>query len=108
MSTLKAAGVEERPGIVCMSPQSATSQPAPVYARTARTGTVKPVGALSSSGSCDSERWVFAMQIGTVPRPCASKRWMSFSAAWSRKMPSAPYARLAMASILSAIGASSG
>src|SRR5436309_581615 len=30
MSTLKAAGVALRPGIVCMSPQSATSQPAPV------------------------------------------------------------------------------
>ena len=30
MSTLKAAGVAESPGIVCMSPQSATSQPAPV------------------------------------------------------------------------------
>ena len=30
MSTLNAAGVAERPGIVCMSPQRATSQPAPV------------------------------------------------------------------------------
>ena len=81
MSTLKAAGVAESPGIVCMSPQSATSQPAPVYARTARTGTVKPVGALRSVGSCESERCVFAMQIGTLPRPCSVKRLMSFSAA---------------------------
>ena len=30
MSTLNAAGLALRPGIVCMSPQSATSQPAPV------------------------------------------------------------------------------
>ena len=30
MSTLIAAGVLPRPGIVCMSPQSATIQPAPV------------------------------------------------------------------------------
>ena len=29
-----------------------------------RTVTVKPVGALASDGSCDSERCVFAMQMG--------------------------------------------
>ena len=46
MSTLTAAGVLPSPGIVCMSPHSATSQPAPVYARRSRTVTVKPVGAL--------------------------------------------------------------
>ena len=69
MSTLTAAGVAPRPGIVCMSPQSATIQPAPVYARRSRTVTVKPVGALVSATSSDSDRWVLAMQIGSLSSP---------------------------------------
>ena len=46
MSTLNAAGDLPSPGIVCMSPHSATSQPAPVYGRMSRTVTVNPARAL--------------------------------------------------------------
>ena len=35
--------------------------------------TVKPVGALRSAASWERERCVFAMQIGSRPRPAASK-----------------------------------
>ena len=37
-----------------------------------RTVTVKPVGAFASVGSCESERCVFAMQIGSLSKPTRS------------------------------------
>ena len=52
-----------------MSPQRATIHPAPVYGRRSRTVTVNPVGAFRSAASCESERCVFAMQIGSLPSP---------------------------------------
>ena len=64
-----AADFAGRPGIVCMSPHTATIQPAPVYGRSSRTGSVKPVGASISAGSCESERCVFAMHTGSRPSP---------------------------------------
>ena len=36
-----------------------------------RTVTVKPIGAFSKLGSCESERCVFAMQIGSLSKPFA-------------------------------------
>ena len=56
MSTLKAAGLVPRPGIVCIVPHSATSQPAPVYARTSRTVSSNPVGAFVSSDAGFTEQ----------------------------------------------------
>ncbi len=65
--------------MVCMSPHIATIHPAPVYGRSSRTGSVKPVGALISAGSWESDMCVLAMQIGVRPRPAASSR-----SAWAR------------------------
>ena len=90
MSTPMKAGVLPRPGIRCMSPQSATTKPAPALGTRLRTGSRKPVGRLSSVGSCDSDRWVFAMQTGSVPNPSASIRARSFSACGRKSTPSAP------------------
>ena len=90
MSIAKAAGAFPRPGIVCMSPQSATIHPAPVYGRRSRTVTVNPVGAFSSVASWESERCVFAMQIGRSPSPDASNAAALSFAVFSRKTPSAP------------------
>ena len=73
-------GVLPRPGMRCMSPQSTTTNPAPALGTTPRTGSRKPVGRFSMSGSWLSERWVFAMQTGTWPKPSSSMRAMSFSA----------------------------
>ena len=73
-----------------MSPQSATIHPAPLYARRSRIVTVKPVGAFVSEASCESERCVFAMQIGSRSSPVALN-WVILSrAVFKRKMPSAP------------------
>jgi hypothetical protein len=38
-----------------------------------RTVTVKPVGAFRSKGSCERERWVFAMQMGSLSYPFSVK-----------------------------------
>ena len=46
-----ALGTLGRPGIVMISPQIATTNPAPALRRTSRTGTEKPVGAPRRSGS---------------------------------------------------------
>ena len=43
-------GVLPSPGIWVISPHSGTSQPAPVYARMSRTGSVNPSGEFSSDG----------------------------------------------------------
>ncbi len=91
-----------------MSPQSATIQPAPVYGRRSRTVTVKPVGAFFRAGSWESERCVFAMQIGSRPRPARSKAAAFSLAAGSSWTSSPPYTFCTMARIFRSIGASSG
>jgi len=69
-----------------------------------RTGTLNPVGAFSSFGSCDSERCVFAMQIGRRSSPSRVNSSTFARAAGSR---SAPYAFTAIASIFSGMLCSS-
>ena len=90
MSIAKAAGVFPRPGIVIMSPQSATIQPAPVYGRRSRTVTVNPVGAFLSAGSCESERCVFAMQMGRRASSESAQSAAFFFAGGRSSTPSAP------------------
>ena len=58
--------------MVRISPQIGVTNPAPVEARTSRTGSVHPVGAPLIDGSAVIERWVFAMQTGSLPRPAGS------------------------------------
>ena len=53
--------------MVMMSPQIATTKPAPAESRTSRTGTTWPVGAPRSAGSVEKEYWVLAMQTGRWP-----------------------------------------
>ena len=60
-----AAGVRGRPGIVMISPHTATTKPAPADSRTSRTGRVKPVGAPITVGSAVKLNWVLAMHTGT-------------------------------------------
>lgn len=62
-----AAGVRGNPGIVIISPQIATTNPAPAANRTSRMGTICPVGAPSAAGSVEKLYWVFAMQTGKWP-----------------------------------------
>ena len=59
-------------------------------AELSRTVTVKPVGALVNAGSCESERWVFAMQIGRSSSPSLVNSSILARAAGRRKIPSAP------------------
>jgi hypothetical protein len=51
---------------------------------------VKPVGALRSEGSCESERCVFAMQIGSLSKPFSVKVLIFSCAAGRKTTPSAP------------------
>ena len=62
-----AAGRDGRPGIVMISPQITTTNPAPADRRTSRIGTECPVGAPRRLGSVENEYWVLAMQIGRSP-----------------------------------------
>ena len=73
-----------------------------------RTGTVNPVGAFFSFGSCESDRCVFAMQIGKLSSPSLVNCSTFLRAAGSTLIPSAPYTRVAIAAIFSGIVASSG
>src|SRR5579862_3018352 len=59
-----AAGMRGRPGMVMMSPHSATTKPAPADRRTSRTGRLNPEGAPFRSGSAEKLYWVLAMQTG--------------------------------------------
>ena len=67
-----AAGTRGRPGIVMMSPQIATTKPAPADSRTSRTGRMWPVGAPITVGSEVKLYCVLAMQTGTLPKPASS------------------------------------
>ena len=62
-----AAGTRGRPGMVMMSPQIATTKPAPAESRTSRTGTMWPVGAPRRVGSAEKEYYVLATQTGRWP-----------------------------------------
>ena len=55
-------GVLGRPGMVMISPQMATTKPAPAESLTSRTGTTWPVGAPRRLGSVENEYCVLAMQ----------------------------------------------
>ncbi len=61
------AGTRGRPGMVMISPQIATTKPAPAESRTSRTPTMWPSGAPIRVGSVEKEYWVLAMQIGRWP-----------------------------------------
>ena len=66
-SMLSAAGTFGRPGMVMISPVSATTKPAPADTFTLRTVTVKPSGRPSLDASSEREYWVLAMQTGRPP-----------------------------------------
>src|SRR5437763_8326529 len=76
-----AAGVFESPGMVMMSPASATTNPAPAEGRMSRTCSVQPVGAPSFVGSSLKEYCVLAIQTCVSPRPRAGSWSMARSAA---------------------------
>ena len=90
MSIENAAGDLPSPGMVIMSPQRATIQPAPVYGRRSRIGTVNPVGAFFRAGSCESERCVFAIQTGRRASSESAHSAAFFFAGGSSSTPSAP------------------
>ena len=79
-SIRSAAGDFGSPGMVMMSPVSATMKPAPAETLSFRTVRVKPSGAPSFAGSSENEYCVFAMQTGREPKPSASSWRSSFSA----------------------------
>ena len=66
-STPSALGLRGRPGMVAMSPASATRKPAPAEILTSLMVILKPRGRLSSVGSSDRERWVLATHTGSLP-----------------------------------------
>src|SRR4030042_1464825 len=83
-STFSADGTVGSPGMVMISPQYTTTNPAPALRETSVTISVKPRGLPSASSSSDSEYWVLAMQTGSVqtPRPPAPRH---------RSRPRAPF-----------------
>src|SRR3989449_863487 len=99
-----AAGVFDSPGMVMMSPASATTNPAPAEGRMSRTWSVNPLGAPSFAGSSEKEYCVFAMQTGVSPRPMAGNCSSARSAGGVNATPPAPYISFAMVSIFSRIG----
>ena len=60
-------GTRGKPGIVMISPQIATTKPAPADRRTSRTGTEWPSGAPRRVGSVVKLYWVLAMHTGKCP-----------------------------------------
>ena len=84
------AGCLESPGMVMMSPASATMKPAPLERVTSLTRRRKPSGAPSFLGSSDSDYCVFAMQMGRLARPSFSMRRIDVLAAGSKSTPCAP------------------
>ena len=65
-SIVSAAGFLGRPGIVMMSPQIATTKPAPAKRRVLSTCSVNPDGRPPFFGSSEKEYGVLAMTIGQV------------------------------------------
>ena len=90
-SIAKAAGDFPRPGIVCMSPQSATIHPAPVYGRRSRTVTVEDSGRCVQQGRVVGEREVRLRHADRrLPSPAASSDAALSFAVLSMKTSSAP------------------
>ena len=73
-SIRSAAGDLGSPGIVMISPVSATTKPAPAETFRFRTVTVNPSGAPSRAGSSEKEYCVFAVQTGSLSNPRAVRR----------------------------------
>ena len=67
-----AAGFFGSPGMVRISPVSATTNPAPAETFSSRTVMSKSVGAPRSFLSSEKLYCVFATQTGSVPKPSAS------------------------------------
>ena len=75
-----AAGTFGRPGIVIISPVSATIKPAPAETLTFLTFTVKFSGAPNNAGLSEKLYCVFATQIGSLLKPKLSSLEISSSA----------------------------
>ena len=60
MQIASAEGARGNPGMVIISPQITTMNPAPAARRTSRMGKLKPVGAPRRAGSVVNEYCVFA------------------------------------------------
>ena len=88
-SIFSAAGTLGRPGIVMMSPVSATMKPAPAETLRLRTVMRKSRGAPSLVWSSVKEYWVFATQMGRPPKPCSSSCFSCLAAALVKSTPSA-------------------
>lgn len=55
-------------------PTSGNRKPEPTLARMSLIGRTNPVGTPFLSASWESDKWVFAMQIGRLPKPWGEKR----------------------------------
>ena len=91
MSIFSAAGTFGSPGIVIISPASATINPAPFEIRIVLISTVKPVGRPRSDGLSESEYWVFAIHTGFLSRPSSLSFLISFFALFENTTPLPPY-----------------
>lgn len=73
----KPGNVRKAPFLPCQCaltvPTSGKRNPAPTLARMSRIGRMKPLGTPFLSASCESDRWVLAMQIGKPPKPWGQK-----------------------------------
>src|SRR5438552_2789487 len=76
-----AAGLLPSPGIVMMSPASATTKPAPAAGTMSRTCSVYPLGAPSFEASSEKEYCVLAMHTGVSPSPSLGNSSSARSAA---------------------------
>ena len=89
-SIISAAGTLGRPGMVMMSPVSATTKPAPAETFTLFTLTRKCSGAPSFVGSSEKLYCVFATQMGRFPKPRDVSCLICFLASGESVMPSPP------------------
>ena len=85
-----AAGTRGSPGIVMISPDITTTNPAPADGRNSRTVNSCPVGRPSRDGSSDSEYCVLATQIGHSSCPSRRARRRFSSARRCHVIVSAP------------------
>ena len=89
-SIRSAAGLFGIPGMVMMSPQRATTNPAPALIERSVTVRGKPFGRPKSLGLSYSEYCVLATQTGSPENPLSSNRFSFFRAGDSRTTRSAP------------------
>ena len=89
-SILTAAGTFGSPGMVIISPESATTNPAPALTLTLRMVSVKPSGAPSFCGSSEKDYCVLAMQTGILPQPSSVSCLRVFIAAGVKETSFAP------------------